>query len=184
MEEYNEKQSYLEIFQRDAALYEATPPRSLIQRTKLRRKLRYSYADAVGKGNRISMPLTAWEARKDGFYAFLRRGWGSSFNRAWLFYLTIWTCIFAVAAVALYLILVVGIFTNPPKPLPPGIQQRGYSFIIPPNYATRANYKDIRANELCERLPQFDKSSSRTGDEAIARSSRDGGIIIECRLDD
>lgn len=183
MEEYSEKQSCLEIFKRDRAIYEATPPRSFFSRSKLRRKLRYSYGDAVGAGNNVSMPLTAWEARKGGWAATVRKGWGRSFNRGWLYWLTCWTAFFAAVAVALFLILVVGIFESHPKPLPPGIVQKGYTFVIPPNYATRANYKDIHADDLCERLPQFDNVSS-SGDEAEAHSARDGSIVIECKLDD
>lgn len=182
-EEYNEKQSYLEIFNRDRAIYEATPPRSFFARSKLRRKLRYSYGDAVGKGNNISMPLTAWEARKGGWASIVSKGWGSPYSHGWLFWLLMWAMMLSAVAVGLYLIIAVGIFDSHPKPLPPGIAQRGYTFVIPPNYATRANYKDIHANELCSRLPQFD-TRPHSGDKAIARSARDGSIVIECELGD
>lgn len=178
--DYDEKQAYLEIFRREAAIYEATPARHFISRSKLRKKVRYAYGDVIGSGMEVSMPLTTAQAFWRDWGYIIRRGWGHEFARGWLFVLT-WITIFAaICAVVLWLIIGVGVFEgDPPKPLPPGIQQRGYRFIIPPDYALRQNYKEIRASDLCKRLPRWDSGY----DDTESHSARDGSIIILCRAD-
>lgn len=175
--EYDERQAYLEIFRRDAAIYQATPARRFVERTKLRRKLRYAYGDAVGAGANVSMPLTAWGERKDGVLHFLSDAWGESYNRGWLFWSTVILTAACIISVFLYLVIGVGIFDGaPPKPLPPEIQQRGYTFIIPANYELRANYADTHADDLCGRLPQWDSRY----DSAHADPGPGGTIVIRC----
>lgn len=169
MPEYSEKQAYLELFRREAAIYEATPAWHFFSRAKLRKKVRYAYGDAVGSGSNVSMPSTA--------LAELGRG----FKRAWHKWLGIVT-VFVVTAVV-FVGCIALLTDDEPKRLPPGIQQRGYTFIIPPDYALRENYQAIRADTLCKRLPQFD-TAAQSKDKAIASSGRDGSIRIHCKLDD
>lgn len=179
MSDYDEKKAYLEIFKRNAAIYEATPPRSFIQRAKLRKKLRYSYGDAVGKDNNVLMPLTAWEERREGFFDAIRDGWGRPFKRGWLFNTVATAFWLSVLTGFIWLVGWVIPWSSPPKPLPVGIQQRGYTFIIPPNYAATANYAKADGTELCYRLPEW---TSRSGD-VVARSNPQGGITIKCVID-
>src|SRR5688572_26898341 len=90
--EYSEKQSYLEIFNREEALYETTPRWQLMQRAKRRSNLRVAFADAVGKGNSVTMPPTAFSA--------WRARWSHKFSRAWKTWLG-WTVFWCAVVVAI-----------------------------------------------------------------------------------
>lgn len=170
MSEYNEKQAYLDIFKRESAIYEATPPWHLIARSKLRKKIRYAYGDAIGSGNNVRMPDTAFKQAWETF-RLSEAGW-------WI----IAGCLIIAIIAGVWWVTTWGFWEDEPsKPLPPGIQQRGYSFVIPPDYATRANYEDIKAGDLCNRLPRWE---SMNGDDTKSASRKDGSIVITCVMDE
>jgi hypothetical protein len=175
--EFNESQAYLDIFKREKAIYEATPAWHVVARASLRKKVRYAYGDAIGSGSNVAMPATA-----------LTKSW-AAFKRTWDNFwgdeLSFWLMCLAVLlglVVAIWWCTTWGLWDgDPPKPLPPGIQQRGYTFIIPPDYATRANYRDIKAGDLCKRLPRWE---SINGDDTESSSGKDGSIIIHCKMNE
>jgi hypothetical protein len=171
-EDYNEKQAYLDIFKREKAIYEATPAWHIVARASLRKKVRYAYGDAIGSGSNAAMPATALGKSWTAF----KRFWDSEF----IFWILVLGAILSVIA-GIWWCTTWGLWRgDPPKPLPPGIQQRGYTFIIPPDYATRANYRDIKAGDLCSRLPRWESRN----DETRSSSGRDGSIIIRCVMSD
>lgn len=163
---------YAGQFNRAVFLYRNTRPWRVLHRTVLMGRVRKTAAEFVGVGGQPRMPLST----REEFYNSVSNAWDG-----WLCALTI--LLAACAAVIGIIVAIVhfGIFDgSPPKPLPKGIQQRGMSFIIPPNYATTANYEDAHGRDLCSRLPKWNSQY----DDFKVVSQHDGSIRIVCTTDD
>lgn len=168
---------YAGQFNRSVFLYENARPWRVLHRTVLMARVRKSAADFVSVGGRPCMPPSA----REEFYECWADGWGREFHRGWSFHLTV-TAI-AVMVVAAFLVAFAIILSEPPRPLPAGIHQRGYSFIIPADYATGKTYDDAKASDLCDRLPIWAQSRKNGhGDWFTTKSNTDGSITLRCVL--
>lgn len=162
----NERDEYTAIMRRESTRYKNLPWWRVYARTKQMGQVRRAAANASYAGVNIDVPRSA---RSLVFYKT---------KRFFAHELT-WLALVAVAMTTGGYFFVKVLNGGPPKPLAPGITQRGYQFIIPAGYAQRDNYEDADPSNLCDRIPAYGGY-----DEFHMEERRDGSIVITCDPDE
>jgi hypothetical protein len=175
MDNVEERNEYFAHLRRDVVLYETTPWWRFWARTRRMAAVRRAAGNYAYAGGNPNIPRT------------LR---GRIGNRlAIIFTDGLTYLVMFVVAVILGLVWAFAQWDGPspdppPKALPAGIVQRGFSFYIPAGYAATQDYKNVDAAEkLCNRLPEWEDLSSSYDDHDVI--TRKGGVIeIHCLLKD
>lgn len=157
---YNETDEYVAIMRRETTRYETLPWWRVFARTRQMGRLRTAAADVAYAGREVRMPETSRSKIPDLAIDAI-------------FSIPAIICCFVVIIVAIVWACIA--FSGPPKPLAPGIIQRGFTFIIPSGYIQRANYSDADPGSLCDRIPTYGQH-----DHYAMSPQKDGTIKIVC----
>lgn len=164
----DEREEYAAIMRREVTRYESLPLWRVLARTRRMAAVRRAAADLAYAGCNPKIPKTA----RVKFLHALRHWWKSFALR---FHIkTLVTIAAAVAALSGFIAWGLSL-GGPPKPLAPGITQRGFTFIVPPGYIQRANYADAEPGALCDRIPAYGSY-----DDYKMTTRQDGAIVIVC----
>lgn len=177
----DEREEYTAIMRKEIMRYESTPPWRVLHRTRQMGRVRTAAADLAYAGGNPNIPKPA----RHDFVQGVKSVWAWFVNVVVLdwpgFLMAILATIAAVFTIIYFTFSWMATWGSPPKPLPQGIVQRGYSFIIPAGYAQTAAYENADVSDLCHRLPDW--YDERGNDDRTIKSRPDGSIVITCVLD-
>jgi len=166
---------YRSIHRENTARFELTPKYRPLKRFKRYEACRSSYASLYA-----ATDLEPYLPSRvlDSLIAAAKKAWHGGLD---VIVVVVSICVAVISLVALFVWGVMALDKkSPPKPLPMGVQQVGYKFIIPAQYSTRATTgSEVDPKGLCDRLP----SGSRRTDYKISAGSN-GSIIVSCEIDD
>lgn len=172
----DEREEYNSIFRKEVTLYEHTPPWRIFARTRRMGHVRRAAANLAYAGGNPVFPSPA----RANFVKALRDVW----DWVWDWIITDWPGVLALAVTVIIAIIFgmiqlvgwMGTWGGPPKPLPQGIAQTGFTFIVSPGFAQRANWQDAAdPGDLCDRIPGYGAY-----DNFKIKQRADGSILILC----
>lgn len=172
----DEREEYNAIFRKEVTLYEHTPPWRLLARTRRMGQVRRAAANLAYAGGNPSFPKPA----RANFVQGLKDGAVWVWDKVildWPGFCAFWLgVILAIVFGMIQLVGWIGTWGGPPKPLPQGITQTGFSFVVSSGFAQRANWKDAANPEhLCDRIPGYGRY-----DDYRIKQRTDGSILIVC----
>ncbi len=177
MDNLEERNEYNAIYRKEVTLYESTPPWRVFARTRRMGHVRRAAANLAYAGGSPNIPRPA---RAD-FVSAVGRSWKwvrDCVILDWPGFCLFWLgVIVAVVFGVIQLVGWIGTWGGPPKPLPSGITQSGFQFLIPAGYVESAEYEEV-ANpvNLCERIPGY----NNTYDDYTLKTRADGVIVVTC----